>query len=247
MARRTGLSVRALHHYEEVGVLVPSGRSGTRGDRLYSEADVLRLQQIASMRSLGFSLGQIRKFLDREGFSPSRVIWLHIARLRERIELEKKLCERLEAVAERLDADEESATEMSAEGFVETVMEVTRMSEMAERYYTPEQRERIERHRRELGEDRIREVAAEWPSLLEQVRAEMGVGTDPSEEQVQRLARRWTDLVGEMSAGDEDILRSMSDMWWREETVGDMDAGSMREMIEYVSRARAVSEGRKGE
>lgn len=238
LARRTGLSVRALHHYEEVGLLVPSGRTEGRGDRLYSEADVLRLQQIASLRSLGFSLGEIRECLDdEEGLSPSRVIGLHIARLKERIELEERLCERLEAVAARLDAEEGSAEEASAGGFVEAVMEVTRMSEMAERYYTPEQRERLERHRKALGEERIREVAAEWPGLIEKVGAEMEAGTDPSDERVRRLAKRWKELVGEMTGGDPKILRSMSEMWRGEETVGGMDAARMREMMSYVYEA----------
>lgn len=240
LAKRTGLSVRALHHYGEVGLLAPSGRTEGRGDRLYSEADVLRLQQIASLRSLGFSLDEIRGCLDEEGFSPSRVIGLHIARLRERIELEKRLCERLEAVARRLEA-EGSAEEASARGFVEAVMEVTRMSEMAERYYTPEQRERLERHRKALGEERIREVAAEWPPLIERVRAEMEAGTDPSDERVRRLAKRWKELVGEMTAGDPEILRSMSEMWRGEETVGGMDAARMREMMAYVYRAAGTT------
>ena len=71
LTRRTGLSARALHHYEEVGLLVPSGRTEGHGDRLYSEADVLRLQQVVSLRSLGFSLGEragkaAREALDRE-------------------------------------------------------------------------------------------------------------------------------------------------------------------------------------
>jgi DNA-binding transcriptional MerR regulator len=242
LAGRTGLSVRTLHHYEEVGLLVPSGRTGTRGDRLYAQGDVLRLQQIASLRSLGFSLREIRICLDDgEGFSPLRVIGLHVARLRGRIELEKRLCDRLEAVAARLEAAGGSSEQVSAKGFIETVMEVTRMSEMAERYYTPEQREWIEHHRRELGEERIREVATEWPGLMRRVRAEMERGTDPTDERAQELARRWKGLVREMTGGDEGIRSSMSDMWWREEAVGNVDAGPMREMIEYVSEAWAAS------
>lgn len=74
LAERTGLSVRALHYYEEIDLLVPSGRTRA-GHRLYAEAQVLRLQQIASLRALGFSLGEIREYLDdASGFSPVRVI-----------------------------------------------------------------------------------------------------------------------------------------------------------------------------
>ncbi len=233
LAGRTGLSVRALHHYEEIGLLVPSGRTRA-GHRLYAGAEVLRLQQITSLRALGFSLGEIRRCLDDDpGFSPVRVIQLHVARLRERIELERRLCERLEMVASRLG----SAGEVSAEGFVETIMEVTRMSERIERYYTPEQREALERRRQEFGEERMRAAEAEWSELIEQVRAEMEAGTDPADDRVRRLASRWMELVGEFTGGAPGIERSLGNMWQQEETIHGMDARRMREMMAYVSRA----------
>lgn len=241
LAERTGVSVRGLHHYEEIGLLVPSGRTES-GHRLYADGDVLRLQQIASLRSLGFSLGEIRDCLDTPGFTPARVIRLHIARLRERIELEKTLCDRLEAVAVRLAATEDSAGTVSAGEFVETVMEVTKMSERIEKYYTPEQREQLERRKQEVGEQRIREVEAEWPVLMEQVRAEMEAGTDPADERVQALARRWTGLVEEFTGGDAGIARSAGNMWRQEENIHGMNTAPMREMMAYISRANEAAD-----
>ena len=55
LARRTGLTVRTLHHYDEVGLLKPSGRSDA-GYRLYSQADVQRLHGIQTMRQMGIKL-----------------------------------------------------------------------------------------------------------------------------------------------------------------------------------------------
>lgn len=241
LAERTGLSVRALHHYEEIELLVPSGRTGA-GHRLYAEDDVMRLQQVASLRSLGFSLAEIRECLDTPNFAPARVIGLHIARLKERIELEKRLCDRLETIAASLAATEGLAGEISTEGFVETVMEVTKMSERIEKYYTPEQREQLERRRDELGEERIREVQAEWPGLMEQVRVEMEAGTDPADERAQELARRWMELVEEFTGGDSGIRRSVTNMWQQEETLMGIDTAHMREMMDYISRANAASD-----
>lgn len=54
LARATGLSVRALRHYDELGLLVPSERTGG-GHRLYGEDDVHRLYRIVALRSLGLS------------------------------------------------------------------------------------------------------------------------------------------------------------------------------------------------
>src|SRR5260370_11673481 len=95
LARRTGLTVRTLHHYDEIGLLKPSLHSEA-GYRLYTAADVARLQQVLSLRQLGFALEEVRDCLDRPCFSPLEVIRLHVARLREQIELERKLSELLQ-------------------------------------------------------------------------------------------------------------------------------------------------------
>ncbi len=236
---RPELSVRALHHYEEIGLLVPSGRTEA-GHRLYADGDVVRLQQIASLRSLGFSLAEIREFLYAPSFSPGRVIELHIARIRERIALERRLCDRLEAVAELL-VDREYPAGDSAGKFVETVMEVTKVSERIEKYYTPEQLEHLERRRQELGEERISAAQEEWPVLMDQVRAEMEAGTDPADERVQRLVRRWMELVEEFTGGDAGIRRSVTNMWQQEESLMGMDTAEMRKMMGFISRANAAS------
>src|SRR5687767_14569990 len=98
LARRTGLTIRTLHHYDELGLLKPSGHTES-GHRLYTADDVARLQQVVSLRQLGFSLEEIRSCLDRPNFSPLEVIRLHVARLREQIDMQRKLCERLEGLA----------------------------------------------------------------------------------------------------------------------------------------------------
>ena len=237
LAGRTGLSARTLHYYDEIGLLSPSRRTAA-GHRLYTAGDVVRLQQIRSLKHLGFGLEEIRDCLDRpEAFPLRRVVKLHLSRLEEQIELRQKLRDRLEAIAARLD----SAEEVSAEGFVKTAMEVIEMSERIERYYTPEQLEYLEQRRREFGEERMRAAEREWSELVEQVRAEMEAGTDPADERVQLLARRWMELVQEFTGGDPGIERSLGDMWRREESIHGMETGPMRELGEYVSRARAVS------
>jgi DNA-binding transcriptional MerR regulator len=204
----------------------------------------MRLQQIASLRSLGFSLAEIRGLLEDSNFSPLRVIEFHVAQLSERIELERKLCSRLEAVAARLDSTQGSVGDISTEEFVEIVMEVTKMSEKIEKYYTPEQREQLERHRQELGEERTSAVEAEWPVLIEQVRVEMETGTDPADERVQRLARRWMELVEEFTGGDSGILSSVKNMWQQEESLMGIETASMREKIHYISQANAAANQR---
>jgi MerR family transcriptional regulator, thiopeptide resistance regulator len=67
VARLSGVSVRALHHYHSIALLVPTGRTEA-GYRLYTDADLLRLQQILIRRELGFPLDDIRRALDDPHF-----------------------------------------------------------------------------------------------------------------------------------------------------------------------------------
>ncbi len=63
VAEQSGVSIRALHHYDAIGLLVPSLRTAA-GYRLYSADDLLRLQQILIGREIGLSLEEIRRSLD---------------------------------------------------------------------------------------------------------------------------------------------------------------------------------------
>ena len=67
VARLTGVSIRTLHYYDEVGLLRPSGRSEA-GYRLYAPADLNRLQQVLFFRELGFSLEEILRIVSEPGF-----------------------------------------------------------------------------------------------------------------------------------------------------------------------------------
>jgi DNA-binding transcriptional MerR regulator len=77
LAERFGVSVRTLHHYDEIGLLAPSGRS-VADYRLYTEADVVRLQQVVVYRRLGFALKAIGLLLD----DPDADVEQHLRRQR---------------------------------------------------------------------------------------------------------------------------------------------------------------------
>lgn len=62
VAERTGLSLRTIRHYEEVGLVVPSSRS-QGGFRLYTDSDLQRLQTVRRMKPLGFTLEEMGDLL----------------------------------------------------------------------------------------------------------------------------------------------------------------------------------------
>jgi DNA-binding transcriptional MerR regulator len=64
LARRAGITVRTLHHYEHIGLLTPSSRSAA-GYRLYNLADVKRLHRIQVLAKAGMALAAIKDYLAR--------------------------------------------------------------------------------------------------------------------------------------------------------------------------------------
>jgi DNA-binding transcriptional MerR regulator len=207
LARHTGLSVRTLHWYEQKGLLSPSLRTAS-GYRLYAAADIARLQQVVSLRQIGLSLEEVGGVLRGAGVSALAVVELQLDRLGHEIERRQELRRRLQEVAARFRAAEEVS-----------VADLTRLIEvmnMFEKHYTPEQLAELAERRRQLGDDHIREVEAEWPRLIAAVRAEMERGTDPASEAVQQLARRWSALVQEFTGGNPAIAGSLRSMYQSE-------------------------------
>jgi DNA-binding transcriptional MerR regulator len=208
LARRTGLTVRTLHHYDAIGLLKPSLHTEA-GYRLYTADDIARLQQVVSLRQLGFSLEEVRDCLDRPGFSPLEVISLQLTRLRGQIEAQQKLCARLETLAVHLRA----AGAVSADEFLRTIEEMTMLEAMAEKYFTPEQLQLIKQRREQAGPEVLGRMQETWAELIALIRTEMEKGTDPADATVQALARRWQDLLKQSTAGDPGIQQAMKRLW----------------------------------
>ena len=111
VAEMVGLSLRTIRHYEEVGLVPPSGRS-TGGFRLYTDTDIERLQLVKDMKPLDFRLEEMRELLglldgsDDPSASSERREAL-VARLGEFAEAAEARCARLRrdlAAAESLTA-----------------------------------------------------------------------------------------------------------------------------------------------
>lgn len=94
VAQRSGVSARMLRHYDSLGLVRPTGRSGA-GYREYSSEDVQRIFHIESLRSLGLSLRDVGRALDDPGFTPSELVDDLIRQTRERIAAETELLTRL--------------------------------------------------------------------------------------------------------------------------------------------------------
>ena len=81
LAKATGLTVRALHHYDHIGLLSPSMRTAA-GHRLYTADDVTRLYRIRLLRGLGFPLEQIASVLEDPGWQLAVAVRRHLEHTR---------------------------------------------------------------------------------------------------------------------------------------------------------------------
>jgi DNA-binding transcriptional MerR regulator len=236
LAERTGLTVRALHHYDAMGLLSPSVRTGSShgsGHRLYSAADVARLQQVLSLKQLGFGLEQIREYLARDDYDPRQVVRMHLERVRGQASELKRLEERLAALSDAL----EKAEVVSAEEFLTTIEEMA----MFEKYYTPEQLEYLAKRSEEVGEDFIQQAPQMWADLFADVDAAMAAGVDPADPRAADLARRWFALVTAFTGGDPGIFQSLKNMYQNEDRIHGMDVPAIRTKMAYVQKAVAAA------
>jgi DNA-binding transcriptional MerR regulator/uncharacterized glyoxalase superfamily protein PhnB len=106
LARLTGLTVRALHHYDHIGLLTPSGRSGA-GHRLYTAEDVARLYRISLLRRVGFPLDEIADVLRDPRWQLPAAVQRHLDDTARRIDIAQSLRARLSRMAAGL-ADHDS-------------------------------------------------------------------------------------------------------------------------------------------
>jgi len=203
LAAETGLTVRTLHHYDEIGLLVPSERSSS-GHRLYGEDDVRRLYRIVALRQIGLSLEEVRTSLG-EGSDPRETLQRHLGEIERRIDLHERLRARVQGILTALDG----AGEPTPEQFVEILEVMTRM----EKYYTPEQLAQLEQRRNDLGDEGMAKAQQDWADLIAEVEAERVAGTDPTDPKLQDLVRRWNALIEAFTGGDPGIRQSLQKMY----------------------------------
>jgi MerR family transcriptional regulator, thiopeptide resistance regulator len=228
VAKATGMTVRALHHYDEIGLLVPSGRSGS-GYRLYSDADVGRLYRIRALRSLGFTLAEIADELLRDGEDPRPAVRRHIERIDERLRLAGRLRARLTDILGTLDR----AGEPTGRMFIDAIEVMTRM----ERYYTPEQLEQLSRRADAIGEEGMAKAQDDWARLIAEVEAERQAGTDPADERLTPLVERWRALIEQFTGGDPGIRASLQKLYETEGSERASRGAVNTETMEYAQRA----------
>ncbi len=238
-AARAGVSIRTVRYYDRIGLLKPSGRSEA-GQRLYSEADFARLQQIMTLKLIGLSLDEIKQVIGHELALPDL-----LARQKAALERQAK---QLATVIERIERAQAVIDEAETPDF-NTLIEIIKAvkvnmeTDWLGQFLTDEQRAAIADHSQGKSLDEQRQIGEAWRALFADIQASMD--KDASDPAAQKLVERWDALVNELSA-DEDVLIGTLNAYAHlgdaldSETPADVQAwvGDVSAAAAFIKRAR---------
>ncbi len=209
VADMAGVTVRTLHHYDRIGLLRPASVSPS-GYRLYSEADLERLQQILFFRELGFGLGEIKTIMDNPGFDRREAL---VAQKRLLLEKQRRIERLIASIETSIDAMERG-TELDKDkmfgGFDESKI----------KEYTEEARARWGN---ENVDESIRRSSkytkAEWAEIMSEGQSyTVGIAAlmdrDPGDPEVQKLIERHFRLINDrFYTVTPEIFRGLGDLY----------------------------------
>lgn len=239
MARASGMTVRALRHYDEIGLLSADERTAS-GHRRYTEHDVRRLYRVRALRALGLSLEEIAVVLADSAGDLAAMRDLLTAQLRgleaHAVRIQQ-LTHRLHGLLEQIDG----ASMPDPDQFMTTL----EMISVFETSFTTEQREQLARRRTALGPEAVEAAKTKWAGLVEELLRHVQDGTPVDDPQVKALVGRWDALASGFHSDGEDGERTKAAArrTWEEssEEIGrslPWPVDRMRDLVHYLERAR---------
>jgi DNA-binding transcriptional MerR regulator len=232
LARASGLTVRALRHYEAIGLLA-SARRTSAGHRVYGPGDVSRLYSILALRNLGLSLPAIGACLEGGGDELAGIVRRHLASLERRIDQQMQLRTRLQFMLAALERNEEPSTQ--------GLLEAMEAMNMFERYFSQDQLTQLRERHEQMGDETVRDAEREWAALIARAEAARAAGIDPMSPDLQDLWQRWRELIEEFTGGDTAIYGSLERMYTTEGIEQASRGAISPELWEYIGRAREGS------
>lgn len=227
LAKRSGLTVRTLHHYDTLGLLTPSARSDA-GYRLYNRDDLARLHEIQALRRFGMSLTDIGQWLaNRDASSDTAntlasLIARQIDMLTHQIDDASRLRDRLARLQTQLAAGE--APELAE------WLSTLELMNMYDKYFSQDELARFPLYRNKQALD------SDWPAIVAEVRGLMERGEPSTGETAQAVSRRWMAMIKRDTGGDARLLAKLNTMHVNEPSV-QSQTGITTDLMQYVKEA----------
>ncbi|CAH3447712.1 MerR family transcriptional regulator [Enterobacter roggenkampii] len=225
LAKRAGITVRTLHHYEQTGVLLPSARSAA-GYRLYNLADVQRLHMIQALAKAGLELAEIRDFLEQESLSLTELLDAQITLLDKQLRSIHTLRDRLVELRAGLLDD--------ATPDLESWLQTLELMNMYDRWFSKEELQQLPFA---VQKDAL---SAIWSGLVAEANALLEYHIPVTDERAKDLATRWMERLEQDTAGKPEFLTRLNEMHSVEPQM-QVQTGITPEMTDYITRAFAES------
>ena len=237
----TAVTVRALHYYDEIGLLKPSNKTAS-GHRLYSEKDLLRLQQITTLKFLGFSLGVIKEIILNKNFNIHHSLKIQAEMLSLESSRIDKAIKLINYISDKLQTDNPIAWETLTK-----IIEVMNMSELErnqweKRFLNTTEMNEFEKMVASRPQAQWDEIHQRWLELLNEIK--LNLAHAPDSEIGQALAKKWLVLVEEIY-GDYQQLKNK--MWeaMKSEAMPKDDFPYDQAVLNYIEKATGIFNKKK--
>ncbi len=202
VAKKTGVSIRSLRHYDEIELLTPSDQTES-GYRLYSEDDIMRLQQIVSLKQMGFTLKKIRDMLDEHVVSLQATLEMQVEFLAQQLQQQQAVFEQVKLTLETCIAQDRVS--------LETIYKTMESIKMLEKYYTEEQMSSFkERFTDGASEE---EFTKGWDYVLNGMKKLQVENIPPTDKASIALVQKAKGLIAQFTDGDQNVEQNMNKMY----------------------------------
>lgn len=232
-AELAGVTVRALHHYDRLGLLKPSHRSEA-GYRLYSRKDLARLEQIVVLKFLGLPLREIGVVLQQHTATLSQTLQHQRQVLTEKRRQLDKAIQVIAKASDSIGQGDDSDWRLLATIIREINMqnEKTWMGQ----YFSENAKAKIKERQALWSPELQAQVDKKWKQLFADI--EGSLNQDPAGETAQALAARWQGLINEFTGGDPEIQRGLNQMYSdRGNWPKDWKAPASSEVHDFITKA----------
>lgn len=205
-----GISIRTLHHYDKTGLLIPYSRT-TGGYRLYSEEDLLKLQQILFFRELEFPLREIGSIMANPSFDQIEALENHNKILEKRISRLKNLQKTINNTIDKLKENQmDRLTEDELyEGFSKEQIERYK-AEVREKY-DPALVKESEKRIGKMSKQQWQAVKAEGEEVAREIAQLMDLS--PDSEKIQQLIARHHAWIENFYTASAEVYRGLGEMY----------------------------------
>src|SRR5579875_867407 len=208
-ARKAAVSERTLRYYDRIGLLSPSYHSAA-GHRLYSDADLLRLQQILALKFLGFSLTEIKHHLRRGPTGLRESLLVQKAMMRER---RQQLDTVIQALAETEKLLCTNAHDWDAIVGVIQVIQMTQSNDWHKKYFSNEQLAQMEELSKQSYTEEQRQASQQWSEVLSELKRLVASAEAPESPAAQTFVARWMALINQFTQGDPGITKGLQNLY----------------------------------